>query len=134
LNPFWPEIIKFKFWHSKFEAASRKLHWMKGFWTMRAQLCSQAVGVGGGGDGDGAGGDGVLYFFFIPMPKRLLGSEPSTKRLKKDKARRKVMKLGVFMVNCCLNDTLRRSKQEATAVSVKCQVADPIQTPINSVE
>ena len=88
---------------------------------MRAQLCSQAVRVGGGGDGDGAGGDG--FFFFLLIPKRLLESEPSTKRLKKDKTRRKILKLEVFMVDCCLNKRVRKS-----VVSVKCQLADPIQT------
>jgi hypothetical protein len=107
LNPFWPWIIKFRFWHSKFEAASRKLHWMKGFWTMRAQLCSQAVRAGGGGDGVGAGGGrGLLGLFeLIILPLELvlrclipLASEATTKKVKTKKAR-KVIALEVFMVD-----------------------------------
>jgi hypothetical protein len=86
---------------------------MKGLLTMRAQLCSQAVRGGEpvGGDGDGGDGDGFFVDFidFI-MPRRLLRSEPSAKTLKKDKARRKKIKLGVFMVDCCFASAKRETR------------------------
>jgi hypothetical protein len=122
-----------RFAQSKFDTQLKKLHAMKGFWAMLWQVCGQvrnAEPVGGvGGDGDGAL---FFFFFFIPMPKRLLGSEPLTKRLKKDKARRKVVNLEVFIVNCFLNETVRKSEQEATVVSDKRQLSDPGQRPASN--
>jgi hypothetical protein len=66
----------------------------------------------------GFDGDGGLFFLLFLMRKRLLDSEASTKRVKKDKAR-KVIVLEVFIVNCFLNETVRKSKQAATTASVK---------------
>jgi hypothetical protein len=88
---------------------------MKGLLAMNSQVSGQVgalrPGGGGGGDGNGAGGNGVfdllelLELFLevlelIIMPRVLcfnpLASEVTTKKLKKDKAR-KVIILEVFM-------------------------------------
>jgi hypothetical protein len=82
---------------------------MKALLAMDAQVCSQVAGTEPvGGEPVGGEPDGGLFIFMpmpIPMPK-FLASEGATKRLKKDTARRKAMKLEVFfMVKFCLNET-----------------------------
>jgi hypothetical protein len=58
------------------------------------------------------------------MPKRLLESEASAKRLDKDKAR-KVIKLEVFMMDCCLDETVSQMKARRNgSVSRRCQMLD----------
>jgi hypothetical protein len=129
LHPVWvwnPATLG-RFWHSKRPAQLAKVHCepeMGAFRAMLTQVSGQVWVLGAGGGGGGGDGDGLPLPLPLPLPMllpmlKILASEGATKRLKKDKARRKAIKLEVFfMVDLSVNETVSKSKQESMTASV----------------